>query len=728
MTGASPEELAEFLAESQENLDRFDRDVLALESDPSNRDAVASAFRAIHTLKGTCGFLGFGRLEGLAHDGESLLARVRDGAVRVDAAVADALLALEDAVRRSLDAIAATGDEDDEHWEELRARLVALAEQAHEAPRSVAGANAVVFAPAPSSGAPAELSSGPESQASVEGDVARGAEPDGKSGARPTLGETAVRVDVGLLDRLMNLVGELVLARNRVMQLAQSEGSAALAASTQQLSIIASELQEQVMKTRMQPIDTLFAKLPRVVRDLARELGREVELVLEGRDTELDRTIIEAIRDPMTHLIRNAIDHGIEPPDERRSQGKAAHGVLRIDAYHEGGSVIIDVSDDGRGIDLEAVRARALARGLVHADELARLGPREVAELIFVPGFSTATTVSAVSGRGVGMDVVKTNVESVGGSIDIDSDPGRGTRMRLRIPLTLAIIPALMVETHGQRFAIPQAALAELVRLELDGRHSLVEIVDHTPVLRRRDRLVPLLDLGAILGLAPPFPERGLDAVSVVILSAGATSFGIVVDRIVDTQEIVVKPLGQFVSQLQCYSGATILGDGRVALIVDVGGIAQLGGLAVERAHETTSESVGEAESEAEPVIVLAAGGTERLGVRLREIERLEEFALGAVEYVEGHEVVQYRGGVMRLVRLAHLVGLASQPARPDPINVIVAVDPAGQLVGLVVDEVLDMALAPVSRTHGAIVLDGKLVRVLELDALLERAGEVSHV
>lgn len=728
MTDASPEELAEFLAESQENLDRFDRDVLTLEADPTNHDAVASAFRAIHTLKGTCGFLGFGRLEGLAHDGESLLARVRDGAVRVDAAVADALLALEDAVRRSLDAMAVSGVEDDESWGDLRGRLVALAERAAESPQPPGRANAVVFAPVAPPSAPAERSADPEPAPAADSDRVRSTESDARLGVRSGLNESVVRVDVALLDRLMNLVGELVLARNRVMQLAQSEGSAALAASTQQLSIIASELQEQVMKTRMQPIDTLFAKLPRVVRDLARELGREVDLVLEGRDTELDRTIIEAIRDPMTHLIRNAIDHGIEPPDERLAQGKPARGVLRIEAYHEGGSVIIDVSDDGRGLDLEAVRTRALERGVVHADELARLGPREVAELIFVPGFSTATTVSAVSGRGVGMDVVKTNVEGVGGSIDIDSEPGRGTRMRLRIPLTLAIIPALMVETHGQRFAIPQTALAELVRLELDGRHSPVEIVDHTPVLRRRDRLVPLLDLGAILALAPPFPERGLDAVSVVILSAGATSFGIVVDRIVETQEIVVKPLGQYVSQLQCYSGATILGDGRVALIVDVGGIARLGGLAVEREHETTPEAVGDQESETEPVIVLAAGGTERLGVRLREIERLEEFALDAVEYVEGHEVVQYRGGVMRLVRLAHLVGLASQPAHPDPIDVIVAADPAGELLGLVVDEVLDMALAPVGTSRAAIVLDGKLVRVLELGTLLARAGEVSHV
>jgi len=735
MTDASPEELGEFLAESLENLDRFDHDLLALEENPDDAEAVASAFRAIHTLKGTCGFLGLVRLEALAHDGETLLARVRDGNLRFGREVADALLALEDAVRGALAHLAQTGgDEDGRDWSELRARLGLLA-----GGRSTVSAHAIVFSSAPDAGeAPGE-----DAGSADAGQVAHPVESGPGAEARPPASqpradverqrsfspEGAVRVDVALLDRLMNLVGELVLARNRVLQLARSIGDATLAASTQQLSIISSELQEQVMKTRMQPIDTLFAKLPRVVRDLAHELGREVDLALEGRETELDRTIVEAIRDPLTHLIRNAVDHGIEPPEERRALDKPPRGTLRIHAYHEGGYVLIEVSDDGRGIDLVKVTRRAIERGLINQDEAARLSPREVAELIFLPGFSTADAVSSVSGRGVGMDVVKTNVEAVGGAIDVDSEPGRGTRFRLRIPLTLAIIPALMVEAVGQRFAIPQLALSELVRVELGHDGSAIEAVDRAPVLRRREQLIPLLDLGQLLGLAPSFAERGADAVSVVVLQLGQTSFGLVVDRIVDTQEIVVKPLGQHVSQLPCYAGATILGDGRVALILDVGGLARLGGLGVDRDRERDlASNDGDAAADLQSSLVLSVGGTERVGVPLASIERLEEFSLAAIEHVDGREVVQYRGGVMNLVRLSHLLGLASQPARAEPVSVVVTRDASGGALGVVVDEVLDIALAPRVAPGRTVVVAERLVRVVDLGALVELASEVAGV
>jgi len=734
MTDATADELQEFLAESEENLDRFDHDLLALEADPHDIESIGSAFRAIHTLKGTCGFLGFARLEALAHDGETLLAKVRDGAVSMDRAVADALFALEDAVRRSLAVIAQVGDEGDEEWTQLRERLRGLALEPGRQ-------GSATTQPLPDVRGAAGKAAQPQAEpvaAAVEVETVAGATAatTAASGERSkTVGERsrvvgsegAVRVDVALLDRLMNLVGELVLARNRVLQLAQSMGGASLLASTQQLSIITSELQEQVMKTRMQPIDMLFAKLPRVVRDLALELGREVELELEGRETELDRTIIDAIRDPLTHLVRNALDHGIEPPEERERSGKPRRGLLHIEAYHEGGYVLVEVRDDGRGIDLAGVAKRALERGLLTREELAQRSPREVADLIFLPGFSTATSVSAVSGRGVGMDVVKTNVEAVGGSIDIESERGRGTIFRLRIPLTLAIIPALMVEMQGQRFAIPQLALSELVRLELGQDDSLVDVVDHTPVLRRREQLVPLLDLGSLLGLAPAFTERGVNAVSVVILQLGGRGFGLVVDRIVDTQEIVVKPLGQFVNQLPCYSGATILGDGRVALILDIAGLAHLGGLGVDRDEERTGEALADVDFDSEAVLVLSAGGSERVGVLLRAIERLEQFEPSSIEHVNGREVLQYRGAVLPLVALSHLLGLPSHPANPQRVDVVVA-NHRGVPVGLVVDEVLDIASVVQTGTGGTVIVDGRLVRLVDVEELLDGVVEPDHV
>ncbi len=678
-------------------------------------------------------------LEALAHDGESLLAKVRDGSLTMNRTIADALFELEDAVRSALATIAEVGaDGDLAAWSDLRRRLADLAatsaDGASELPRAIVFDRADERRDELADGAQPGLVTSPPEETTLgephdsHASQADRSTPQGSGQHRPAVTENAVRVDVGLLDRLMNLVGELVLARNRVLQLAQGLGNTTLAVSTQQLSIITSELQEQVMKTRMQPIDTLLSKLPRMVRDLAHELGREVDLVLEGRETELDRTIVDAIRDPLTHLIRNAVDHGIEPPEEREAVGKPRRGTLRIEAYHEGGYVLIEVRDDGRGLDLQRVRERAVARGLVSAEELARMSPREVSELIFLPGFSTARTVSAVSGRGVGMDVVKTNVEGVGGSIDVESELGHGTCFRLRIPLTLAIIPALMVETGAQRFAIPQLALSELVRLERGERESLVEVVDRAPVLRRRDQLVPLLDLGALLGLDPVLADPKREAVSVVVLQLGGTTFGLAVDRIVDTQEIVVKPLGQFVNQLPCYSGATILGDGRVALILDVSGLARLGGLTAERAREVHEQVGLGSEFDTEPILVVAVGGGERVGIWLRAIERLEEFPLEAIEHLEGREVVQYRGGVMVLVHLSHLLGLPSQPTRTDRTSVVVASDRSGKVVGLAVDDVLDIAAAPHREPGATVVVGGKLVRIVDLAALLELAAEVSHV
>ncbi len=719
MAEFSKEELSEFLVESGESLDRLDEELLALETDPEASESISSIFRTVHTIKGTCGFLGFARLESVAHEGENLLARLRDGEISMNRSIADALLELEDALRSMLSAITATGSDGDDDFPDLRSRLADLAAAKAEAKSSGPSKlppNAFVFSAAADGDAAAK--DGDAADGGGETVPSGGAIPDARdakggqkdpSGPRPVAIDTLVRVDVSLLDRLMNLVGELVLARNQVLQLASIKEDSQLSATTQRLSLITSELQENVMKTRMQPIGNLLGKFPRIVRDLANTCGKRVRLEIEGRDTELDRTIVEAIRDPLTHLIRNAVDHGVEMPAARAAAGKPEEGWIRILAYHEGGFVNIEVADDGAGIDPKAIAAKALSLGLISSEDLASLTEREVLELLFVPGFSTAASVTSVSGRGVGMDVVKTNVEQIRGSIEIISVKGQGTTFKLRIPLTLAIIPALVVEAGQERFAIPQVSLLELVRLESSGMAESINFVDSTPVMRRRDQLLPLLDLGSLLGIGESWYERQLDAINVVILRTESGAFGVVVDRVIDTQEIVVKPLGSQVSQLQQYSGATIMGDGCVALILDVNGIARYGGVGAAAAEQPILRESAE-EFEGEAVLVVRAGTEERVALPLREIDRLETFPVNSIEMAEGEPVVQYRGSIMRLFWLSQLVGATGVDPDSDEIQVVV---PSSDLptCGIVIEEILDITHTS-SLDERIAVIGGKVTRI----------------
>ena len=719
MAEFSEEELSEFLVESGESLDRLDEELLALETDPESGESMASIFRTVHTIKGTCGFLGFSRLERVSHEGENLLAKLRDGEISMSRSIADALLELEDALRSMLAAIAATGSDGDDDFADLRSRLAQLASaEAGDEPQASRKLppNAFVFAAEP------VAEEGEEVQPPKEGEeeVLRGSRPsqrDSGGRQRPVAVDTLIRVDVSLLDRLMNLVGELVLARNQVLQLASIKEDSQLSATTQRLSLITSELQENVMKTRMQPIGNLLGKFPRIVRDLANTCGKRVHLEIEGRDTELDRTIVEAIRDPLTHLIRNAVDHGVEMPADRAAAGKPEEGRIGILAYHEGGYVNIEVSDDGAGIDPKAVAAKALSLGLVSSEDLASLSEREVLELLFVPGFSTATSVTSVSGRGVGMDVVKTNVEQIRGSIDIVSTKGQGTTFKLRIPLTLAIIPALVVESGGERFAIPQVSLLELVRLESSGIAESINFVDRTPVMRRRDQLLPLLDLGSLLGLGESWHSRGPEAINVVILRTESSAFGLVVDRVIDTQEIVVKPLGSQVSQLPHYSGATIMGDGCVALILNVNGIARYGGVGVDASADQPVPREVVDEFEGEAVLVVRAGDGERVALPLREIDRLETFPVAAIEVAESEPMVQYRGSIMRLFWLSRLVGAASTDSSAEEIQVVV---PSSELAGcgIVIEEILDITHTG-SLGDRIAVIGGRVTRIESLASLV---------
>jgi two-component system chemotaxis sensor kinase CheA len=506
-------------------------------------------------------------------------------------------------------------------------------------------------------------------------------------------------VDVALLDQLMNLVGELVLARNQIFQFTKKMEDANLVTAGQRLNLIATELQESVMKTRMQPIGSIWSRFPRTVRDVALACGKQVRIQMEGQEIELDKTLIEAIKDPLTHLVRNAIDHGIEHPEARRAAGKAPEGVLLLRAFHEGGQVNIEIGDDGAGLNLERVVAKAVQNGLVGAEQAARLTEREMANLIFAAGLSTTEKVTNVSGRGVGMDVVKTNIERIGGTVDLQTAPGKGTTVKVKIPLTLAIVPALIVTTGGQRFAIPQVCLLELVGLEGDEARQRVEWIQGAPVYRLRGNLLPLVDLNQELDLPEKTGARG--AVNIVVLRAEDRQFGLMVDEINDTEEIVVKPLRKQLKSVKVFAGASIMGDGRVALILDVLGVAQHAQLMGE-GHRLATRTDGQeatAQDLRQTLLLFQVGADGRMAIPLSLVARLEEFKRAAVERSGRQEVVQYRGHILPLLRVSEVVTcdarggpLPALAGTPDnlPLQVIVYTRQA-RSVGLVVENILDI-------------------------------------
>ena len=672
--------IGEFLVESHENLDALDRHLVELEEQPTNQELLASIFRTIHTIKGTCGFLGFNRLESVTHVGENLLSRLRDGEIRLDPDVTSGLLSMVDAVREMLSFIEKENNDGDGEYSDLIARLASLQKSAaiHKEP---AAAEPVV-AETPPVAAPAEppvAQSGPtpvqaNSTATPSPDIVASepapsanqtARATGEKDSRSAISDSSIRVDVALLDNLMNLVGELVLSRNQIMQLMGEVENTGLYLTGQRLNHITSELQESVMKTRMQPIGNIWNKFPRVVRDLAHSCGKHIRLEMDGKETELDKTLIEAIKDPMTHLVRNSVDHGIETPEQRLAARKPAEGVLTLRSHHEGGMVIIEVSDDGAGLDAERIRAKAVERGVVTAEQAARMSEKELHGLIFMPGFSTAKTVTNVSGRGVGMDVVKTNIEKIGGSVDLDSTAGKGSTVRIKIPLTLAIIPALIITCSNERFAVPQVSLLELVRLEGENARKSIEMISGAPVYRLRGKLLPLVYLHDELKL-PSTRNPESDPLNIVVLQADSQQFGLVVDQINDSEEIVVKPLGRQLKTISQFAGATIMGDGRVALILDVMGVAQ-GANVISKLKDQVlldrarAEAIEELKTESLLVFRVRDG---RMAMRLSQVARLEEFEAHRVESVGDREVVQYRDDILNLVRPGHLLPERRREAR----------------------------------------------------------------
>ncbi|TYL75341.1 hybrid sensor histidine kinase/response regulator [Bradyrhizobium cytisi] len=746
--------LREFLTETSESLDTVDNQLVKFEQEPNNAKILDNIFRLVHTIKGTCGFLGLPRLEALAHAGETLMSKFRDG-MPVTGPAVTLILSSIDRIKEILAGLEATEAEPEGTDRDLIDKLEAMVEQGMAAMAAMAAGAAapapVADAPplvpdAPIAAAPAaakELTTGAlidqtlerplrpgevsldelerafretaieapapvvevkaapvaEAPAPVAREAAKEAAKPPREKAAPKksmadegasegdrIANQSIRVNVDTLEHLMTMVSELVLTRNQLLEISRRNEDTEFKVPLQRLSNVTAELQEGVMKTRMQPIGNAWQKLPRIVRDLSSELGKQIELEMHGADTELDRQVLDLIKDPLTHMVRNSADHGLETPAERTANGKGEQGTIRLSAYHEGGHIIICIADNGRGLNTERIKAKAVSSGLATEAELEKMSEAQIHKFIFAPGFSTAAAITSVSGRGVGMDVVRTNIDQIGGTIDIKSVAGEGSSVTIKIPLTLAIVSALIVEAAGDRFAIPQLAVVELVRARANSEHRIERIKD-TAVLRLRNKLLPLIHLKKLLKIddgAASDPENGF----IVVTQVGSQTFGIVVDGVFHTEEIVVKPMSTKLRHIDMFSGNTILGDGAVIMIIDPNGIAKALGAAGSSAHDMADDNgahhIGSGE-QTTSLLVFRAGSSQPKAVPLGLVTRLEELPADKIEFSNGRYMVQYREQLMPLVAMDG-VTVASQGAQP----ILVFADD-GRSMGLVVDEIIDI-------------------------------------
>ncbi|MDR3486719.1 MAG: hybrid sensor histidine kinase/response regulator, partial [Bradyrhizobium sp.] len=763
--------LREFLTETGESLDTVDNQLVRFEQEPNNAKILDNIFRLVHTIKGTCGFLGLPRLEALAHAGETLMGKFRDG-MPVTAEAVTLILSSIDRIKEILAGLEATQAEPEGTDQDLIVQLHQMVEQGMQAMSApalpVASAPAGPAAPAPAAPVEPAVEQGTLTYQVLERQLRPGevslddlerafretaAEvapppapkpPAPKAAppkeAKPVLRKTVVepeasdsdrvanqsiRVNVDTLEHLMTMVSELVLTRNQLLEISRRNEDTEFKVPLQRLSNVTAELQEGVMKTRMQPIGNAWQKLPRIVRDLSSELGKQIELEMHGADTELDRQVLDLIKDPLTHMVRNSADHGLETPAERLAAGKPEQGTIRLSAYHEGGHIIICIADNGRGLNTARIKAKAVANGLVTEADLEKMTEAQIHKFIFAPGFSTAAAVTSVSGRGVGMDVVRTNIDQIGGTIDVKSVAGQGSSVTVKIPLTLAIVSALIVEAAGNRFAIPQLAVVELVRARANSEHRIERIKD-TAVLRLRNKLLPLMHLKKLLKIddgSSSDPENGF----IVVTQVGSQTFGIVVDGVFHTEEIVVKPMSTKLRHIDMFSGNTILGDGAVIMIIDPNGIAKALGAAGSASHEIADENAAMRANAAEQLtslLVFRAGSVQPKAVPLGLVTRLEEIAADKIELSNGRYMVQYREQLMPLVQMN---GVSVQTTGAQPILVF-ADD--GRSMGLVVDEIIDIVE---ERLHievagssdgilGSAVIKGQATEVIDVGHFLPMA------
>ncbi len=687
--------LREFLTETNESLDVVDVELVRFEQDPNNAQILANIFRLVHTIKGTCGFLGLPRLAALAHAAENLMGKFRDGAPVTGEAVTlilssvDRIKAILDAIEQSerepegidaeligeLDRVAGRVAAQDGGPKEVGTLVPQVLERAlkpgevplDELERAFRETPGPASAPTPARKAPIEVAE--------------------KSDDSEKTAHRSIRVNVDTLEELMTMVSELVLTRNQLLEMARRREDSEFKVPLQRLSNVTAELQESVMKTRMQPIGNAWQKLPRIVRDLAAELGKQIEFEMHGVETELDRQVLDRIKDPLTHMVRNSADHGLETPAARIAAGKPEKGTIRLTACHEGGHIVIEVADDGRGLDIETIKAKAVAGGFATQAQIDGMSEAQILKFIFAPGFSTATRVTNVSGRGVGLDVVRTNIDQIGGSIDVKSVRGEGSSFTIKIPLTLAIISSLIIEAAGERFAIPQLAVVELVRVGGNSEHRIERIKD-ARVLRLRNKLLPLAHLRTLLKSGQA-PLGDGEKAFIVVMQVGNRTFGVVVDGVLHTEEIVVKPMSSKLRHIGMFSGNTILGDGSVIMIIDPNGIANaVGSSVVSRSLEDDdAEAAHLAESRSRVSLLLFRAGSPQLkAVPLSLVVRLEEIEIRKIEISNGRHLVQYRGQLMPLVCISDEVRI-----KEDGVQPVLVFSDGSRSMGLVVDEIVDI-------------------------------------
>jgi two-component system, chemotaxis family, sensor kinase CheA len=631
----------EFLAEGAEIIERISAQIRTIEGKSHTVETIHDLYRDIHSLKGAAHLFGYVELGAVAHAMEASMEPVREGTVQPTPELIEGLYASIRAIEGEL--------------ENIRKPTVVAAVQPSEEKT-----------PAPVA-SKANVASNSES----EGDAAG-----------------SIRVPVSLLDNLMTLMGEMVLVRNQVIQFSNESEDLDFLNLSKRLNLVTSEIQGEMMKTRMQPIGTVLSKYHRVVRDLSRDLKKSIHLQLSGAETELDKSLLESIKDPLTHIVRNSCDHGIETPEVRRGAGKSEQGNISIRSYHEGGQVVIEVTDDGKGLHKEALVRKALEKGLLTQAQASALSDKDIFNLIFAPGFSTASVVTNVSGRGVGMDVVRTNIEKIGGTVELTSVEGQGTTTKIKIPLTLAIIPALIIRTGNETFAIPQVKLEELVCVDQASSENKIEYLHGAPILRLRGNILPLVDLSGVLGLSSQRSENE-PIHNIAVLSGEHCSFGLIVDEIQDTADIVVKPLNRLLRSLQVYSGATILGDGSIALILDIVGLSKVA--RIESASENRVTQVGSQfhASDHQEYLLVKLNSPTKHAIVLGYVNRLEEFKRSDIEFSGSTRVIRYGKTILPIISVNRLLGYEEPAVQPAVIPVVV-IQKAGLLYGLEVEEIVD--------------------------------------
>jgi two-component system, chemotaxis family, sensor kinase CheA len=702
--------LREFLTETAESLDHVDAQLVRYERVPNNGQVLSSIFRLIHTIKGTCGFLGLPRLEALTHAAETLLGKFRDGDAVTGEAVS-LILAAIDRIKTIIDGLEKLQREPPGDDADLITRLTRAADR-RRTHKSGSGGTAA-----------AERRS--QQIAAEPGDraVIRNLPEFGEGAAR--VASQSIRVSIDTLDQLMTIVSELVLTRNQLLEVLRRQDDSEFNIPLQRLSTVTTQVQHEVMKTRMQPIGNAWQKLPRIVRDLSAELGKDIGLEMDGAETELDRQVLELVKDPLTHLVRNCADHGIESPAERSAAGKPHRGTIRLSASRQGGHVVIEIADDGRGLDAARITAKAVEAGLATESEIATKSQTDINNLIFAPGFSTASEVTSISGRGVGMDVVRSNIEQIGGSVDVNSGLGRGTSFVIKIPLTLAIVPALIIEVAGERFAFPQLSVLELVRIGSDHR---IERIKSAPVLRLRQKLLPLIDVKDALRLG----TNNAAGAFVVVMQTGNQLFGAIVDNLFHTGEIVIKPMSSKLRHIGIFSGMTILGDGSVTLVIDPNVLAQ----SLARARSRTEAPTDTAEEkpigrqDAVSFLTFRAGSERPKAVPLSIISRIEEVDYRKIEVADGQYIMHYRGELIPLFGFDRQPRIKKEAAQP-----VLVFSEQGRSIGLLVDEILDIAEEPfdvitAGEGPGALgyaLIDGVTTEIIDVDFYLKRSGSLGH-